>query len=237
MFTVANMNLLKKIVAAIIWYSGAGRLGIKFRSPQRLIIAYHSISDFSGPYSHITISPKIFENHIVYLKEIGYHFVHFKDLLAYPDKKVVAIYFDDGFKSVLENAYSILKKEKVPATLFLTADYIDQKSDSGKYLSWQQARGMKDIFEFGSHSVTHPKLNKISIEEAKKEMAESKEKIERELTTVVTSFSYPKGRSSNNLEEIARNIGYILTTADARFHKVRPDPNDTLEIFKLKIIV
>lgn len=95
---------------------------------------------------------------------------------------------------------------------------------------------MQDVFEIGSHSRHHTKLNKVSLEEAKDEIAGSKREIEKKLGLPVVSFSYPKGRSSQVLEILVRRAGYTVTTAGAHFHKVRPDPEDSLTLFKWKTI-
>lgn len=237
------MNKVKKAIAPLIWYSGLGALGNRLFLPRRLIIAYHSISGAQNAkelrndsYSSLSISKEVFTQQIKYIQRWGYTFVYFRDLLSRDGGKTAAIYFDDGFRDVLTNAHQILKNEQIPATLFLTTDYLDQKKDPGVYITWGEAKRMGDLFEFGSHSVTHRKLNKILIEEAREEMRVSKEKIEKTLGTRVTSFSYPKGRSSQTLETVAHEVGYTLTTADPRFHKVRPDPDDSMAVFYWKVL-
>ena len=95
---------------------------------------------------------------------------------------------------------------------------------------------MQDVFEIGSHSRHHTKLNKVSLEEAKDEIVGSKREIEKKLGLPVVSFSYPKGRSSQVLEILVRRAGYTSTTADTHFHKVRPDPDDSFTLFKWKAL-
>src|SRR3989344_1377241 len=80
------------------------------------------------------------------------------------------------------------------------------------------------------------KKDKIPIEEAMLEMKKSKEIIEQKLSVPVVSFSYPKGRSSRELEQKARIIGYTITTADSRFRKIRPDPHDSAARFQWKML-
>lgn len=239
------MHLIKKIFLHAVWWSGVGPIVAHVFAQKFLLVAYHSIGNSKNakagrkdPYRHISIFQEIFRKHLRYLRKRGYVFYRFCDVASRSKSdfahKVACIYFDDGFRDVLENAYPILKKENIPATLFLTTDYIDQKDAPGVYLTWEEAKSMNDVFEFGSHSVSHRKLNKISSEEAKEEMARSKAIIEEKLGIRVSAFSYPKGRSSRELENLAHEVGYVVTTADSLFHKVRPDPDDSLTIFKLK---
>ena len=189
-----------------------------------MAIAYHRLSDVPHP---LAIHPRMFAAQIMYLKKRGYQSVLIRDITAADKNKKAAVYFDDGFRDL--PAINIL------ATFFLTTDYLDQKNGND-YLTWQEAVSLKDRGEIGSHSVTHRKLTKIPLAEARQEMTQSKQLLEERLGVPITSFSYPKGRSSQELEMLAREVGYTLTTADKRFRKVRPDPGESLAVFKLKLL-
>jgi peptidoglycan/xylan/chitin deacetylase (PgdA/CDA1 family) len=79
-------------------------------------------------------------------------------------------------------------------------------------LSWEQIREMADAgISFGAHTVSHPILSKMPIEEAKEEIILSKEKIEKELGARVLHFAYPNGLADDfNLElaQYCRQIGF-----------------------------
>ena len=228
------MNTSKTIIAELLWQTGVGPLLRVLREPKRLAVCYHSIAD-SGQHDHIRIAIKDFTRHIEYLAARGYRFVKFSELMSAQDR-VAAIYFDDGFRDMFANAKPILEQKNIPATLFVTTSYADGLHDSAVYASWDEIAMLGKNWEIGSHSVSHRKLNKISKEEVYQEMTESKKIIEAKTGRVVTAFSYPHGRASTETEATARDVGYIMTTGDQNFHKVRPDPDDSLAVFYWKTL-
>lgn len=228
------MNTPKTVIAELLWRAGFGPIARIMREPRRLAVCYHSIAD-SGQHDHIRIAIKDFSRHIEYIASRGYRFVKFSEL-ASAQGRVAAIYFDDGFRDVFTNAKPILEQKNIPATLFVTTSYVDGTRDPAIYASWDVIRVLGSNWEIGSHSVSHRKLSKISKEEVRAEMAESKKLIEEKTGRVVTMFSYPHGRASAETEVIARETGYVMTTADTRFHKVRPDPDDSLAVFYWKTL-
>ena len=67
--------------------------------------------------------------------------------------------------------------------------------------------------EFGGHTKTHPKLAKIDIEDAKKEIFESKEKLEKKLNKKLVSFAYPYGNMNEDVKNIVKEAGYEFAVA------------------------
>jgi peptidoglycan/xylan/chitin deacetylase (PgdA/CDA1 family) len=79
-------------------------------------------------------------------------------------------------------------------------------------LTWDQIRAMKaQGIRFGGHTVNHPFLSKLSIEQAGWEVSECKRRIEEELQSPVNHFAYPNGREEDIGEQsrdVIRNAGY-----------------------------
>lgn len=64
----------------------------------------------------------------------------------------------------------------------------------GFVLSWDEVREMSsDGIAFGAHTVSHPILTNLPLEQAKWEIAQSKKDIEERLGQPVTAFAYPNG--------------------------------------------
>ncbi len=62
-------------------------------------------------------------------------------------------------------------------------------------LDWRQIREMSENgISMGAHTVTHPNLNSVPLGKAEWEIRTSKETIEQNIRSPVTSFAYPFGR-------------------------------------------
>jgi peptidoglycan/xylan/chitin deacetylase (PgdA/CDA1 family) len=88
----------------------------------------------------------------------------------------------------------------------------DQKDEAGLMLSWSEIVAMhREGISFGSHTVTHPILSKLSEERMKREIVDSKTEIETRLGERVTTFAYPIGRREDFDERsktLLRTAGY-----------------------------
>ena len=73
--------------------------------------------------------------------------------------------------------------------------------------------------QVGAHTVTHPILASLSIEDARREMKDSKDFLERLLAERVGLFAYPNGKPGKDFDErsmsVARELGFdaAVTTA------------------------
>lgn len=111
--------------------------------PYVAVLSYHHIH----PTDHTltTITPQLFEEQIKTLKEAGYTFISAEDLALIlegqkpvPDRAVL-ITIDDGFTSVHDYAMPILKRYKIPATVFVVVGFIGQRGEFGlPHMNWQQ---------------------------------------------------------------------------------------------------
>jgi peptidoglycan/xylan/chitin deacetylase (PgdA/CDA1 family) len=189
-----------------------------------LIICYHCVKDEANSYLRPT-KVADFENQMQYLSKV-YNPVSLESLAqrlqngkSLPPKPI-AVTFDDGYQDNYENAYPILKKYAVPATIFLTTGFIGTGEippwDRGFYtakkalmLSWERARQMShNGISFGSHTLTHPFLTKISARQAQEEIRLSKDIIEQQIGRPVTVFSYPSGDFDSRIKGFVKEAGY-----------------------------
>lgn len=88
-------------------------------------------------------------------------------------------------------------------------------SESGKlFMNWQQLNEMHDAeMIIGSHTVNHSILATLPIQQQRYEIVESKQIIESNLKSVVTSIAYPVGRYHCFNEEVfnlVKEAGYQL---------------------------
>lgn len=61
-------------------------------------------------------------------------------------------------------------------------------------LRWSDAKTMRDSgWEFGAHTARHTILSNVDLATARREVIESRDRIESELGTSVTAFAYPNG--------------------------------------------
>jgi len=125
-------QLFKWIVAIILYYTGILYLFRRFNPYSRdglWILEYHRIANDKEDILKMVVSPKHFRKQMRYLKK-KYNVISLKEAV----EKIknyqplppysVAITFDDGYLDNYLNAYPILKKFDIPATIFLTTDYI-----------------------------------------------------------------------------------------------------------------
>jgi len=261
-------TFLDAVLKFVLYYSGANTLYMAFRKPHVAILGYHSISHTSNSaqfhgevYEHLSVPAHVFERQMSYLKKHGYVFLRFSDLRDIRERKrllpkrAALIYFDDGYKDNFVNAYPILKRMDIPATIFVVTDCLDKKKilwetalhseDVNIFLSWDELRSMRDVFDIGTHTVTHRKLTGLALEEVREEFEKSRAYIEEKTGAEVIALSYPKSRFTPQIRAVAAECGFDFMLAHGRgfshsadfqfLEKIPIGSEDTLRTFKLKL--
>ena len=86
------------------------------------------------------------------------------------------------------------------------------KTFKRRMLNWQEVKEMaENNITFGAHTMTHPILSRMSLFDAKKEIFDSKQVIERALNKPVKHFAFPNGRLedfSPELKAYCKDIGF-----------------------------
>jgi peptidoglycan/xylan/chitin deacetylase (PgdA/CDA1 family) len=200
------------------------------------ILLYHRF----GPTieDSMTVRTAVFEAQLRHLKDHSYTFVPLKSLVDYymkegpplPERSVV-ISVDDGHRSVYTEMFPLLKKYRVPATLFL---YPSALSNAGYAMTWEQLQELKTtgLFDFQSHTFWHPNFNieKRRLKEreyedfVKMQLKRSKERIEREFNSRVELLAWPFGIHDDELGRKAAEAGYVAAFTMERRHARPSDP-------------
>lgn len=183
------------------------------RNYRTSVLMYHRITDkLEDP--DISVSPAHFTKHIEYLHR---HSAVLPLTAIIQNTKehaelscdTVAITFDDGYKDNYTEAYPVLKRYGLPATIFLISSLLDKDE---KMLESDQLRTMRaNGIDFGSHTVTHPILSEIDPEQAQSEISDSKRQLEDILREHVRLFAYPKGKYSHYnsyVKKMVEDAGY-----------------------------
>ena len=150
--------------------------------------------------------------------------------------------FDDGYRDNLETASPLLKKYGFRAQLFLLADTninsnvwdADGSEPAHEIMSSAERQAWKaSAYEIGSHGFRHQKITEFSLEEAQKEISNSKLALEDEFKVPVQSFAFTYGITRLEGAEMAQRAGYeYALNTDTGGMLIEEDP---YSIFRVNI--
>ncbi len=135
------------------------------------VLMYHEFADKvenTKSEQSITVGTALFEAQIQKLIQEGYTAITFKDLQDYfkgvgglPEKPVI-ITTDDAYLSNYEIAYPILKRYHMPATYFVTSQYVGVDTQK-PHFTWEHAREMEEsgLIDIQSHTHSHFPMNSL----------------------------------------------------------------------------
>jgi peptidoglycan/xylan/chitin deacetylase (PgdA/CDA1 family) len=181
------------------------------------VLSYYRLSKDKPGKTAITRDD--FKAQMKYLKDNGYHVITLDQLLDFLDyqeqipEKSVAITFDDGWISVYDMAFPILKEYGFPATIFIYTDFIG----GGKAMSWKQIKALSEAgFDIQCKTKTHRNLAALKKKESLKEYLNSlemeisypKKLIKKKLNKECKCLAYPYGLTNNLVIAMLKKHGY-----------------------------
>lgn len=118
------------------------------------------------------------------------------------NKKTIYLTFDQGYENgFTAKILDTLKEKNVKATFFVLQDYAEKNPELIK-------RMIDEGHTIGNHSVSHPSMPSISIEEAKEEIMGLHNYIKDNFGYEMTEFRPPKGEFSERILQLANECGY-----------------------------
>ena len=187
------------------------------------ILLYHRFGPVAA--DGMTTTTPVFQSHLEYLRANGYKVIPLRQLVDYylhkgppPPPKSVVITVDDGHKTVYTDMLPLVRKYRIPVTLFIYPSAISHASYA---MTWDQLRELQKtgLFEMQGHTYWHPNFKqeskKSSTAEYEKivdmQLNKSKTKLEKELGTKIDMLAWPYGIHDDFLISKANQAGYIAT--------------------------
>lgn len=202
--------MLRRILARILTLAGAPLTGTS-------VLMYHSIAN--GESDFITDTPADFERHMHFIKQRGLRTVFASEIPALIKTgdlaNTVCVTLDDGYRNNYANAFPILKKYGIKATIFLITDllgksFTDSRGTTRAILTEAEVREMaaSGLVEFMPHTHTHPDMRTLDDAALDAELASSKETIVRLTGKDPRVFAYPKGKYDSGVVEALQKHGF-----------------------------
>ncbi len=238
-------QLLKNSVYRAIGETANGIGAVDGADRSLRVLMYHKVNDLPG--NRMSIPSSLFDEQMAQLEELGYVVVDLDAVLAHylagaplPDGAVL-ITFDDGYRDNLSNAAPVLQRRGYAAVQFVPIAYVGESRPlpHEKHLAahgvhnptvdWDEIRELEGFgVRVESHGISHKPLAELEIDEAAREIAISKLKLEERLGRPVRAFSYVKGSEADYKPvhpSLVKQAGYdIAFTAVSGANSPRSDP-------------
>jgi peptidoglycan/xylan/chitin deacetylase (PgdA/CDA1 family) len=212
------------VVALVVW---ALTLGGRLRRHGAVVLCYHAVQERER------------ERFAKQLRLIGQRGIATSEIanVSGPGRPRVALTFDDAFECLIDNALPALEASGVPASVYAVTEA------SGKTPFWEMPaehpeRGLpimseaqlreadaRPLVTVGSHTMTHPKLTELADEPLRRELRESKARLEQILGRAVDELAYPHGDHDERVDAAATSAGYRrLLTLEPRVERGERGP-------------
>lgn len=176
------------------------------------IIYYHEVVEKGQGYSYQKIEKDKFREQMEYLQQNGYEAVFFSELKGPLPEKAVIVSFDDGFRSVYENAAPIMQEYGIRGNIYLPTAYI---GNHPHFMTWEMVRQLQEEgrFEMQAHTHDHVDVRTLDAEALETQIRESDHCFAQQLGYLPEAFCLPFGTydktSVRNIQKSAR-YSYIL---------------------------
>lgn len=173
-------------------------------------------------WHYVTVAE--FRRQMNLIDRLGYTPITFADYQLFVEGKLtlpsrpIIITFDDGYLDTYENAIPVLLELNMRAVIFVMGnrklktarwDEVGDNYASCPLMTDEQIRKSQEMgFEIGAHSLDHMPLTSLSEKEIIREVAKSKQTIEKVLNKPILTFSYPYGSVDERVKKIVADSGF-----------------------------
>jgi peptidoglycan/xylan/chitin deacetylase (PgdA/CDA1 family) len=174
------------------------------------ILTYHQIAEAppkGAPFRSLYVAPAAFARQMRVLRLMGYKGLSMDALLPYlrgeKTGRVVGITFDDGYANNLVHALPVLRRVGFSSTCYVVSGLLGQTNrwDLEEGIAQTELMNTDQLRtwiaggqEVGGHTRTHAKLQQLTQDVSRDEIAGCKSDLEALLDRPVLHFCYPYGR-------------------------------------------
>ena len=194
------------------------------------ILVYHRF----GPTvaDSMTVRTSVFQSQLDFMRKNGYTVIPLRTLVEHrlsgapapPDKSVI-ITVDDGHRTVYTELFPLIKKYRIPITLFI---YPSAISNASYAMTWDELREIlaSGLVEVHSHTYWHPNFfkekKKLSAADYQKlltsQLRNSRLTLKKRLGNKVEWLAWPFGLYNQELMTSAKENGYSIALSIERRH-------------------
>lgn len=139
-----------------------------------------------------------------------------------PAARQVVVTFDDAYRNLFVKGLPVLQELGVRAITYVVATLIGQSNewDRGTEARREPLMDRAQLgewiaagHEIGSHGLTHRDLTTLTLEKARREIVESKMRLEESFGQPIRHFCYPFGGWNEALRAMVKEAGYETATS------------------------
>jgi peptidoglycan/xylan/chitin deacetylase (PgdA/CDA1 family) len=193
-----------------------------------VVLMYHRVcADDAWRPSDFLVTASVFREQMRYLAENDYYTPRLSDVLGWgrhpphTPRRPVVLTFDDGYADTFDNALPILEEFGFTAAVFPVL------GSAGSFSWWESDPALRAALlrpadmrameaaglEFGSHTVTHPRLTLTSDSELTDELTRSREVLASIVSRPLPVLAYPYGDLNERVKRAVRDAGYSAALA------------------------
>jgi peptidoglycan/xylan/chitin deacetylase (PgdA/CDA1 family) len=215
-FTYNRLKRPSKIAISLCYFLALKATGLVLRAvgrapdPRLVILYYHGITqtyrhDFARQMQSLRRRALVFP-------------ANFQGSLP-SGKPNVAITFDDAYVSVADNALPELAARGFHSTIFVPVGSLGNHPDWARednalssdevVMSAERIGALSSpLVTLGSHSITHPRLSRMNLNDARREIEGSRDKLQHLTRGHIRLFAFPYGDHDASTVDLCRTAGY-----------------------------
>jgi len=213
--SLRSLRSLREVIIGLLVSAGA-----RASTP---ILTYHDFIDSRDSQAlWFDCTTGEFEAQIKWLRAHGAHFVTLNQIEAHLERHVgfpphaIALTAADGYQGFYDRAVPILRKYKIPLTMFVHTGFVGGLVGRPK-MTWAELQQLdrEGLVSIQSQTVTHPAdLRKLSDKQLTWEMTESKKSLEAHLGHRIEFVAYPNGKFDARCEQAVKAAGYTMAFSE-----------------------